>query len=96
MHRDLTIPKTTDFRKWVRLVSRELKMSPYQWSLGAGISQNTLSKFINHTQKDLRLETAALLFEHASSVAREQGQDLPSLPSKIADQAVARTSSALA
>lgn len=88
MCNDVAIPKPDAFRKWVIEVSRSLDLSPYQWSLGAGIGQNGLSKFITEKQQDLRLETASLIVEHASKVATRQGKILPLLPTDIAKATV--------
>ncbi|KZK99166.1 hypothetical protein [Pseudovibrio sp. Ad26] len=82
----VAIPKPAGFRVWVIRVTELLELSPYQWSVGSGIGQNALSKFINGKQRDLRLETASLLVEHAQGIAQERGITLPALPAGIAGQ----------
>ncbi|MGH0001322.1 hypothetical protein ACQU0X_14690 [Pseudovibrio ascidiaceicola] len=86
----VAIPKPADFRVWVIQVTELLELSPYQWSVGSGIGQNALSKFINEKQRDLRLETASLLVAHARTVAVVQGKTLPALPTGIVGKPVSK------
>lgn len=73
------MPNAEQFRRWLEQVLELLQMRASPFATNAGVPVNAARKFLKGDQRDLRMDTASLLFKYAHEEAKARNVVLPQM-----------------